>query len=513
MTPLPAWLTPLPDAAQQRAIDAWAIEERGIPSLELMENAGGALAELVGARAPDGRIAIVCGKGNNGGDGLVAARWLRGRGREVDVLLLAPGETLTGDARANLERLGGEPPRTFTSEALNGAGAIVDAIFGTGFAGEPHGQAADAIAAINRTGQSARPPVVIACDVPSGVNASTGEASENAVRARLTITFSAGKPGLWIAPGKGHAGTVTVADIAIPSGAPPEPQIGLIEPRVVDLIPRRGRESTKFAAGAVLICGGSTGLTGAPSLACEAAQRAGAGYVTALVPASLNLVFEQRLLEAMSVPLPDEDGALTVKALESVLERTGRADALVLGPGIGREAGTQKLVRRIARRAELPLLLDADGLNAVSGRLESLADRTATTVLTPHAGELGRLLERPSQEIEAHRLGAAREAAHIAQAVVVLKGDDTLVAEPDGRVAVSRGGASALATAGTGDVLSGVIGAYLSKRMDPFEAACAGVLVHARAGVLAAETLATEGVVAHDVIELLPHARAGALRS
>jgi NAD(P)H-hydrate epimerase len=513
VTALPAWLTPLPGAAEQRAIDAWAIEERGIPSLELMENAGGALADLVDARAPSGRVAIVCGKGNNGGDGLVAARWLRGRGREVDVLLLGVGEDLTGDARVNLERLDGEQPRPFTSEALNGAAVIVDAIFGTGFSGEPRDPAAGAIAAINRAGEGERPPFVVACDMPSGVDGSTGEAAENAVRAQLTVTFSAAKPGLWIAPGKERAGEVMVVDISIPSGAPVEPQIGLLEPQVVDLIPRRGRESTKFAAGAVLVCGGATGLTGAPSLACEAAQRAGAGYVTALVPASLNLVFEQRLLEAMSVPLPDEDGALTVKALETVLERTERANALVLGPGIGREAGTQKLVRRLARRAGIPLLLDADGLNAVAGRLDSLAERPAATVLTPHAGELGRLLQRPSDQIEAHRLKAAREAADRSGAIVVLKGDDTLIAEPGGRVAVSRGGASALATAGTGDVLSGVIGAYLSKRMDPFEAACAGVLVHARAGVLAAETLATEGVIARDVIELLPHARSSALRS
>jgi NAD(P)H-hydrate epimerase len=513
MTLLPVWLTPLPDASEQRAIDAWAIEECGIPSLELMENAGGALAELVEARVPDGRVAIVCGKGNNGGDGLVAARWLRGRGREVDVLLLAPGEELTGDPRANLDRLTGEPSRLFTSEALTGVAVIIDAIFGTGFSGEPRDRAAGAIAAINRAAERPRPPLVIACDVPSGVDASTGEAAQSAVRAQLTITFSAAKPGLWIAPGKAHAGEVTVADISIPSGAPVEPGIGLIDSQVVDQIPRRRANSTKFAAGAVLVCGGSTGLTGATSLACEAAQRAGAGYVTALVPRSLGLVFEQRLLEAMSLPLPDEDGALTVKALEPVLERTERADALVLGPGIGRAPATQKLVRRIARRAELPLLLDADGLNAIAGRLDAIAERPAATVLTPHAGELGRLLERSSAEIDARRLACAREAAERSRAVIVLKGDDTLVAEPEGRVAVSRGGASALATAGTGDVLSGVIGAYLSKGMDPFEAACAGVFVHARAGVLAAEALATEGVIARDVIELLPHARASALRS
>ncbi|HLI59567.1 MAG TPA: NAD(P)H-hydrate dehydratase [Solirubrobacteraceae bacterium] len=513
MTLLPAWLTPLPDASEQRAIDAWAIEERGIPSLQLMENAGGALAELIDARAPTGRVAIVCGKGNNGGDGLVAARWLRGRGRDVDVLMLAPGEELTGDARANYERLTGEEPLMFMSEMLTGASVVVDAIFGTGFSGEPRDRAADAIAAINRAVEGPDAPLVIACDVPSGVDGSTGEVASAAVRADLTITFAAAKPGLWISPGKTHAGEVTVADIGIPSGAPVEPEIGLIDPQVVERIPRRAPNSTKFAAGAVLVCGGSTGLTGAPSLACEAAQRAGAGYVTALVPASLNLVFEQRLLEAMSVPLPDGDGALTVKALETVLKRTERADALVLGPGIGRHPGTQKLVRRLARRAELPLLLDADGLNAIAGRLDTIAERPAATILTPHAGELGRLLERPSAEIDAHRLAGAREAAELSGAIIVLKGDDTLVAEPEGRVAVSRGGASALATAGTGDVLSGVIGAYLAKGMDPFAAACAGVLVHARAGVLAAETLATEGVIARDVIELLPHARASALRS
>jgi hydroxyethylthiazole kinase-like uncharacterized protein yjeF len=250
MTPLPAWMTPLPDAAQQRAIDAWAIEERSIPSLDLMEHAGGALADLVETRAPNGRIAVVCGKGNNGGDGLVAARWLRGRGREVDVLLLVPGEELTGDARANLERLPGEAPRLFTSEALTGASAIVDAIFGTGFSGEPRDRSAGAIAAICRAADTARPPIVIACDVPSGVDGSTGEAADNAVRAHLTVTFSLAKPGLWIAPGKGHAGEVMVADISIPSGAPVEAEIGLIDPQIVDQIPQRGRESTKFAAGA-----------------------------------------------------------------------------------------------------------------------------------------------------------------------------------------------------------------------------------------------------------------------
>ncbi len=511
MTELPPWTTPLPDTAQQRSTDTWAIEDRSIPGIELMERAGAGLTELVASRAPDGRIVVVCGKGNNGGDGLVVARRLRERGREVDVLLLGVGEELTGDARTNLDRLPGEPPRPFESWALNGAAAVVDAVLGTGFSGAPREPAASVIESISRAAGDG--VVVVACDVPSGVDASTGEVAGPAVRAAATATFHAAKPGLWIAPGKDHAGEVTVIDIGIPTGAPVAPDVGLIDPSVVDAVPRRGRESTKFAAGAVLVCGGSSGLTGAPCLACEAAQRAGAGYVTALIPASLSLVFEQRLLEVMSLALPDSGGALSAKGLDTILERTGRAGALVLGPGLGRDPDTAKLARRVTKRAAIALLLDADGLNAHAGRLESLAERPAPTVITPHAGELARLLERESAEVEAHRLACAREAAARADAIVVLKGDDTIVADPSGRAAVSRGGASALATAGTGDVLSGVIGAYLSKSMDPFAAACAGVLVHAHAGRLAAEEIAAEGVIARDVIELLPRARASALQS
>jgi NAD(P)H-hydrate epimerase len=502
---LPDWTAPLPDAEQQRRIDAWAIDERGVPSIELMERAGAGLTDLVWEWAPEGRVVVVAGKGNNGGDGLVVARRLREAGREVDVLLLAPGDELHGDARANLDRLPEPGGRPFEPAALSGAAAIVDAILGTGFSGEPREPARGAIAAINEASGGA---VVIACDVPSGVDASTGEVAGEAVRAHATATFAAAKPGLWIAPGKAHAGDVRVFDIGIPPGAPVSPAIGLIEPRVVDGIPHRAHDSTKFAAGSVLVCGGSTGLTGAPCLASEAAMRAGAGYVTALIPGSLNMVFEQRLLEVMSVPLADRNGALIPAALAEVLERCERSQALILGPGLGRDDGTLKLARRIARRVEIPLLLDADGLNAHAGRLESLAGRSAATVLTPHAGELARLLETESARVGAHRLTCARRAARRAQAIVVLKGDDTIVAAPDGRAAVSRGGAPALATAGTGDVLSGVIGAYLSKGMDPFHAACAGVFVHARAGRMAAERIATEGVIARDVIELLPHARA-----
>ena len=235
-------------------------------------------------------------------------------------------------------------------------------------------------------------------------------------------------------------------------------------------------------------------------------MRAGAGYVTAFIPASLNLIFELRLLEVMTVPLPDAGGALTPEGVDAVLKRAERSGALVLGPGLSRRPGAFELAHLVARRAKLPVLIDADGLNAHAGRLGSLARRPAATVLTPHAGELARLLESDSDAVGARRLEHARRAAAESDAIVVLKGDDTIVASPGGPVAVSRGGASALATAGTGDVLSGVIGAFLAKGMDPFHAACAGVYVHAAAGRLAAERLGPEGVIARDVIEALPAA-------
>jgi len=503
MSPLPDWLGPLLDAPQQRALDEWAIGERRIPGIELMERAGTGLADLVGRRAPTGPIAVVCGKGNNGGDGLVTARLLRERGRDVDVLLLADAEELRGDARRNFERLPGPPPRRFAAGAVSDTGAIVDAILGTGFAGEPREPALTAINAINAAAGRAE---VVACDVPSGVDGSTGEAAGAAVRAHATATFHAAKPGLWIAPGKALAGEVTVIEIGIPTGGPVEPKLGLIELQVTDGVPRRGAESNKFAAGSVLVCGGSKGLTGAPCLASESAMRAGAGYVTTFVPSSLNLIFETRLLEVMTVPLADEVGSLAPDDIELVLDRVGRAGALVLGPGLGRAPGAAQLARALARAAELPLLLDADGLDAHAGELGSLRERTAPTVLTPHAGELGRLLGSDSAAVQARRLRSARDAASRARAVVVLKGDDTIVAHPDGHVGVSRGNAPALASAGTGDVLSGVIGAYLAKRMDPFHAACAGVFVHACAGRLAAEGIGPEGVIARDVIEALPRA-------
>jgi hydroxyethylthiazole kinase-like uncharacterized protein yjeF len=501
---LPDWLDPLFGAEQMRAIDRWAIEEQGIASLDLMERAGAGLALTVDRLVPRGQIAVVCGKGNNGGDGFVAGRLLRELGRQVRILLLADPADYRGDAAQNLRRLEGavEP---FGAAALDGAAVIVDAIFGTGFAGEPRGAAADAIEAI-----AARQAVVVAADVASGVDASTGETAGVAVRATATATFAAAKPGAWIAPGKQHTGALRVIPIGIPPGAPPQADVGLITDRVHALVPSRGAGSTKFASGHVVVAGGSRGLTGAACLASEAAMRSGAGYVTALVPASLEAIFETRLLEVMTRGLPDAGGALAGDAVEAALEACARAGALVLGPGLGRSDGALRFAREVAAAAPVALLLDADGLNAHADRIDELAARAAPTILTPHAGELGRLLGRSSEEVGARRLRSAREAAQRAGAVVVLKGDDTIVAAADGRAAVNGLGAPALATAGTGDVLSGVIGALLAQGLDPFAAACAGVRRHAAAGrVAAAAHGGAGGVIARDVIAALPHALDG----
>jgi ADP-dependent NAD(P)H-hydrate dehydratase / NAD(P)H-hydrate epimerase len=493
------WLKPLYDAEGMRAVDRWTIEERGVPSLELMEAAGRAVAVAVAELAPQGPVRVVCGKGNNGGDGFVAARLLREMGFEVEASLLWPGEELRGDAAVNFERFGGDLLDGDPAERLAGSGAVVDAIFGTGFEGAPREPAARAIRAINDCGAP-----VVACDVASGVDASTGEVAGEAVCADVTISFHAAKVGHRIAPGKWRTGELRVAPIGIPTGAPGKPAAGEISPEVLALAPRRGAQSTKFSSGQVAIAGGSRGLTGAVRMTSLAAIRAGAGYATVAVPADLEVVFELAQPEVMSVGCPGGDGCLMPASKKAVLRTFERAAAGVLGPGLGRNPGSFELAREIAAEIAAPLVIDADGLNAFAGRLGELSFRGAPTILTPHAGELGRLLERDSTEVEAHRLACAREAAEKAAAVVVLKGDDTIVTDGT-RTAVNAVSAPALATAGSGDVLSGMIAALLARGLEPFAAACAAVIAHARAGQDAAARVgAAESVIATDVIGSVP---------
>jgi hydroxyethylthiazole kinase-like uncharacterized protein yjeF len=496
-----SWLKPLFDAEGMRGVDRWAIEEVGVPSLELMEAAGRGVAEAVAGLAPQGPVRVVCGKGNNGGDGFVVARLLRGMGFEVEVLMLWPGEELRGDAAANFERFGGELVEGGVASRLAGSGAVVDAIFGTGFEGAAREPADEAIRAINDCGAP-----VVACDIASGVDASTGEVLGEAVEADLTVTFHAAKFGQRIAPGKWHTGELRVVPIGIPMGSPEEAVGGEIDPAVLELLPRRGAQSTKFSSGQVAIAGGSRGLTGAVRMTSLAAIRGGAGYATVAVPADLNLVFEIAQPEVMSVACPGGDGCLVPASEKAVLKTFERAAAGVLGPGLGRDPGSFELARSLVGKIEAPLVIDADGLGAFAGRLNELSGRQAPTVLTPHAGELGRLLERESSEVDKHRLASAKEAAQAAGAILVLKGDDTIVTDGE-RVAVNALAAPALATAGSGDVLSGMAAAMLARGLDPFPAACAAVVAHARAGREAERRLGVaESVIAGDVIEAIPSA-------
>jgi hydroxyethylthiazole kinase-like uncharacterized protein yjeF len=504
---LPDWLDPLYTAEEMRAVDRWAIEEQGVPSLDLMERAGIGLARATAERAKPGLpIRVVVGKGNNGGDGLVVARLLREEGREVDVLITGDPADLKGDARANLEKLPGAAPRPFEPEALAGSGAIVDAMLGTGFEGQPREPVKSAIEAIN---SQAPDTPVIACDVPSGVNATTGEIEGDAVRADVTATFHGLKIGLHVAPGTFHSTANCVVEIGVPRGAPEPRTAGLITPRVLDMVPKRARDGSKFESGVLVIAGGSKGLTGAPTMVALAAQRTGAGYVQVAVPRSAEQSLELRLLEAMTRGMPEsEQGTHTEEGAAQVVEMAARAGAVVLGPGIGKGDAPGGFARELAAQLDKPLLIDADGLNAFAGVIETLAEREAPTVLTPHAAELGRLLGIDTSEVERRRLHHAREAASRSGAIVVLKGDDSIVAQPgEAPTAISPGATPALATAGTGDVLSGIVGALLSKGVDAFPAAAAGVLVHAHAGFDAAARIGgADHVVAGDVIDSIPAA-------
>ena len=477
-----SWLNPLYDAEGIRAVDSWAIENQGIPSAELMETAGTALAEAVAGLSPQGVVRIVCGKGNNGGDGQVAARHLRRMGFEVEAV-----DLFAEEAPGDLDGW------------LAGSGAVVDAIFGTGFSGTPREPAASAIDAINRCGAP-----VVACDIASGVDASSGEIAGAAVEADLTVSFHGAKLGQRIAPGKWHTGELRVVPIGVPAGAPVEPAGGTIDPAVLALLPRRGPRSTKFSSGQVAIAGGSRGLTGAVRMSSLAAIRAGAGYATVAVPADLEAAFEAGEPEVMSVGCPGGDGRLVPASAKAVLRTFEPAAAGVLGPGMGRDPGSVELAREVVGAIGAPLVIDADGLNAFAGQLGAIAAREAATVLTPHAGELARLLGRDSDAIAARRLACAREAAEQTGAVVVLKGDDTIVSDGT-RVAVNAISAPGLATAGSGDVLSGLTAALLARGLEPFAAACAAVVAHARAGRDAAARIgAAESVIATDVIASIP---------
>jgi hydroxyethylthiazole kinase-like uncharacterized protein yjeF len=438
-------LEPLYTAEEMRAAEA------GHDVEAMMELAGRAVAEAILRRYPDARrISCVCGGGANGGDGRIAARVLREAGREA------------------------------VEELVDDADLVVDALFGTGFHGEPRPEAAALIERMNAAGAR-----VAAVDVPSGVDASTGEVAGAAVRAELTVTMHAWKVGLAVAPGRFHAGEIEVVPIGVDHA---ETRNRLVTDEILRLVPRRRPGDNKYSAGAVLVAGGAPGLTGAACLAAEAAFRADAGYVAVAVPERSLPIVEQRLLEAVK------------RTLDEIDELLPRMGALALGPGLGRGPEEKALVRRLLEGTSLPIVVDADGLH----ELEPF-ERPGPTVLTPHAGELGRLIAKSSEWVDAHRLEALERAVERFDCVVLLKGAETLVGAPGEGVLVHVSDESGLATAGTGDVLTGIVGAFLAKGVDARLAAAAAAAAHARAARLAPQQA---GLVASDVIDLLPRALA-----
>jgi ADP-dependent NAD(P)H-hydrate dehydratase / NAD(P)H-hydrate epimerase len=488
-------LLPLYNAAEMRALDEAAIA-LGIPAAVLMERAGVAAAgEILERHPPPGRVVVVAGTGNNGGDGFVVARHLQAGGLDVEVLLTGPATRLSPESRANLtvaERLGisvvRRPQAAVLRRALRRADVVVDALFGTGFRGAPRRDAAAVISAVNGSGAQ-----VAALDVPSGVDASDGTVGGEAVRAQLTVAFHGPKLGLVVAPGSRNAGRVVVADIGIPPQLEQPTAAALATRSLLDLVPRKDAGTSKYGAGSVLVVGGSAGFAGAPLMCALAALRAGAGVAWAAVPADVS--------GAVAVAQPE----IMVRALPDGLDLSKQAGAVAVGPGLGRGEDAQQLARRLAQRHAGPIVVDADALFALSGRLALTARRRVPAVLTPHEGEMARLLGRDSAWVQDHRLGAVREAAEVSRAVVLLKGADTLIAAPGGeRVVVSVADTPGLATAGSGDVLTGVIGAMLAKGLDPWTAACCGAVMHARAGRAAAEAHGPDGIVSGDVIDALP---------
>ncbi len=479
----------------------------GIPSFSLMTRAGrevGRAAVRVMGGIYGRRVVIICGKGNNGGDGLVAASYLTKLGALCRVDTIEDPDAMKGDARRALDLFGVEQTRRFVpsnlERELERADLVIDAIMGTGFKGTLSGPAAEAVGLI----ESAGIPVV-SVDIPSGVDGRTGRVEGPAVRADVTVTFGALKPGLLLQPGIQHAGAVEVVDIGIPTELLAE-DLQLVEPSdVAELLPPRPLGAHKRSVGKVLVVAGHPGMAGAAALAALGALRTGAGLVRTAVPESIAAGLDVAILESLTVALPENrEGGLRQEAVDQVLELAAQANVLAVGPGLSRDEETLKCVHRILDEVDIPIVLDAEGVNAFAGRAQDLRTRKAPTVLTPHSGELSRLLGTTATQIDGDRVSAALEGARVTGATLLLKGFGTVVANPQGEaVLVGRGG-PVLATGGTGDVLTGVIAA-LATSNDPFKAAWGGAYLHGAAGEVLAESVGDRGVIAGDLLDVIPH--------
>lgn len=504
-------------AEEMRRLDADALTTYGIPVTILMEQAGMGVVREMERHFGDaaGRsIVVLAGKGHNGGDGLVAARHLLQRGAFVRVFLTFPPDAGRGEARLQAQifrSMGGrllDPSaydRALFRSALENADAVIDALVGTGLSAPVTGLAAELIDDLNASGKP-----VIAVDIPSGISADTGEALGAAVRAALTVTFALPKRGHFLPPGSEHTGDLRVVDIGIPRRAVDRAALPLslfTRDAAIACVPARPREGHKGTFGHVLVVAGSVGKSGAAMLTSRAALRTGAGLTTLACPESVLRSGEDKPAEIMTLPLAETpDRTLAARALDPLLLASKNATVVAIGPGLSLHPETQSVIRELIARLSIPVIIDADGLNALADHLDPLKRPHGPLILTPHPGEMGRLTKLGSREVQRRRIDLAAEFAKTYQVVLALKGARTVVASPDGRATLNPTGNSGMATAGTGDVLTGVIAALAAQGLTPAEAARLGVYLHGWAGDLIASERGERGMMAGDLIDRIPAA-------
>ncbi|MBI1798797.1 MAG: NAD(P)H-hydrate dehydratase [Candidatus Eisenbacteria bacterium] len=504
-----------------RALDRATIESGRASGETLMERAGLGVARAMERRYGPMlglRVLALCGVGNNGGDGFVAARHLAERGARVCVVLLAPRAAVRGDALIHLGRYEAEcgdvAIATCGTDVEREAAAFdawdfaLDALLGTGSRGEPEGLMATGVEVLRTLDELGTR--VVAVDLPTGVSADSGAIARRAVRADLTVTFGAPKRGHFLYPGRAFTGALEVVDIGLADPPAGDPDYAVEVATHEGLAPGvavRDPRAHKGSVGRVLVIGGSAGLTGAVALAARAATRAGAGYVQMLVPASLADLLEAKLTEEMTLAAPETPARTLAGAASAIaLEKAAAADAVVLGPGLSREGESLELVRRLTREIAKPMIVDADALFAFVDEPLALRDPAGARIVTPHLGEMSRLTGLDAAALDLDRIDAARRWAREWNVVVLLKGAPTVTAAPDGRATVNPSGNPGMATAGAGDVLAGAIAALVAQGLEPYEAACLGAYIHGMAGDLRAQQIGQQGIAAGDLAELLPNA-------
>lgn len=491
---------------QMRRIDSLTIRERGTPGATLMERAGVAVATEAMDRFEPDSVAVVTGKGNNAGDGFVAAGELMRNGIHTTLYMLCAPEELSGDALAAFQRLGGEitPIIRPRPHELRGGLArhelIIDAIFGTGFRGPAESLFAEAIEAINAAGA-----VVLSIDIPSGLSGDPAfeQTPGPHVRAAVTVTIGLPKLGLILDPGVRATGSVVVAEIGFPHDLLEDPAIStnlvtMDEARA--MLPTRLPSGYKGTFGKVMILGGSEGMTGAAIMAARAASRSGAGLIYAAYPHLLGTIIESQLVEPVKIPLAGEAPWFTADMVGRVLEEAEGMDAVGIGPGTGLHEETKKFMHELIPQLNVPMVIDASGLDHLAHDLDLLHKRTAPTILTPHVGEAHRLLKIPVEEVQRNRLDVFLEFSRRYNVITVLKGAQTVVTEPGGQRYINPTGNSGLAKGGSGDVLTGLIAGLLAQHAPALDAARLGVFLHGLAGDVTAEKLGVRGMIPSDVI-------------